>query len=319
MNSRSAVTSVCRACGQRSITSRSNAPRPKLAIPATARSISTPRQTLRPLSTTSQPQVQPVDDVSLSSTAPPSDPIPTSVPPSATTSTTTEPSPPPQRGHQDQKQKSFTATITSIHNLTAHATYTKQYWDPKFRRYYTKQEHTLVHDPFSANLESITSTPRYQELISSQSESAPQTPSPSQPNTSTHQPHAHAPRPSLLRIHDVVSITPLSPSELLLRSQRSSFFSTLELTRKLKSAGKHRQQIINEHTRSLQKRTRTNRGVRFVVREVLTPFGESLEERVRKLQQAGGKGIGGVDETTIVGGERLAWWKRREQRGALKK
>lgn len=79
--------------------------------------------------------------------------------------------------------------------------------------------------------------------------------------------------------------------------------------------------------------TRSSRGVRFEVKEVLTPFGEGFEERVAKAEaktQGGEQGmevegeavqgrqgelLGGLDGTTVAGGERMSWWKRREMRG----
>ncbi len=133
----------------------------------------------------------------------------------------------------------------------------------------------------------------------------------------------HRSRPSLLRVGDVVRLSNLTASELALRQTRKAFFDDLELDRKLKSAGKHRKQIVNDHVKSKAKRTRTNRGVRFAVREILTPFGDSLEDRVEKLRQPGtGLAAGvleGLDATTILGGENLAWWKRREGRAGTSK
>ena len=515
MSSRTVVLSICRACGQRSINSRSNAPRPVLTPRTTARSISNSPHAVRPLSTTSHAQAQPVDDITLSATAPPAESIPTSVPPSATARTT-----PPETSAAEPKeqQKLFTATITSIHNLTAHASYNKQHWDPKFQRYYTKEEHVLVHDPAdlasqasgqepslstkisydvrvdnpittttasgeavnthyislsneqagplfgeggakirnicetsgadimtaeqypgngspsrlfrirgsaaatkramhsirtsgvskidaaiqnsptselytcevtlpeevrlhlshgtqhdissqsgacifieSADLQvpsagsklqrmrkvalvgSKTSVEKAITLVTVQdkswadgsprsiaelktinlsSASAAKAPSPQSSSQSPSQPYHHH-RPSLLRVGDVVQLSHLTTSELATRQTRKAFFDELELERKTKSAGKHRKQIVNDHIKSKAKRTRTNRGIKYAVREILTPFGDSLEDRVKKLQEPGTglakSALDGLDATTTLGGEDLAWWKRREGRGSISK
>lgn len=515
MSSRSAVSSVCRACGQRTLGSRSNVSRYTFTSHPATRPIPNLRCAVRSLSTTLQAQAQPVNDITLSSTAPPAEPIPTSVPPSATTRATQPESSLPEAKAQ---QKLFTATITSIHNLTAHASYNKQHWDPRFRRYYTKEEHVLVHDPahlasqasgqepslstqisynvqvgnpitiatpsgeavsthyislsneqagalfgeggakirticetsgadinaaeqyqadgrasrlfrirgnaaaakkamhsirtsgvsrIDAAIQSSTSSDLYtceitlpeelrlhlnhgtQHDISSQSgacifiesahspvpsagsklqrmrkvslagdktavetalslmkvqdkswaggearsvaelkridlssaseEAAPSPRSSLQPQF---QPKHHH-RPSLLRVGDVVRLGHLTPSELAMRQTRRAFFDELELERKTKSAGKHRKQIVNDHVRSKARRTRTNRGMRFAVREILTPFGDSLEDRVNKLQEPGtglaSSALQGLDATTVLGGENLAWWKRREGRGSISK
>ena len=272
MKSQTAVSTICRACGQRSQTFRSNAIRPSTIQPTNTSSLSQLTLALRSLSTTSHPQAETTDTIAVSSPQPPPEPkIETEIPP-----------------------KLFTATITYIHNLTAHATYTKQHWDPKFQRYYTKAEHVLVHDPFSADLDVPSTTPST--------------------TTTTPKPHPHAPRPSLLRVSDVVHISPLTPSELSQRADRHTHFSSLLLQRKLKSAGKHRNQIIRAHNISLGRKTRTTRNVRFAVREVLTPFGEGMEERMRRVREMGK--LGGVDGQRTGG---LEWWQRREGRGALKK
>ena len=514
MSSRPAVSSVCRACGQRSLSSRSNVSRQTFTSNAAARPIPTLRCAVRSLSTTLQAQVQPVNDISLSSTTPPAEAIPTSVPPSATTRAT-QPKPEPSLPEVKAQQKLFTATITSIHNLTAHASYNKQHWDPRFSRYYTKEEHVLVHDPahlasqtsgqdpslstqisysvqvgnplttatasgeavstqyislsneqagalfgeggakirticetssadinsaehyqadgkasrlfrvrgnaaaakkamhsirtsgvsrIDAAIQSSPSSDLYtceitlpgelrlhlnhgtQHDISSQSgacifiesadlevpsagsnlqrmrkvslvgdktavetalslikvqdkswaggearsvaelkrinlSSASAEPAPSPQSSTRHPKHHH--RPALLRVGDVVRLGHLTSSELAVRQTRKTFFDELELARKTKSAGKHRKQIVNDHVRSKARRTRTNRGMKFAVREILTPFGDSLDDRVNKLQEPGtglaSSALQGLDATTVLGGEKLAWWKRREGRGIISK
>jgi hypothetical protein len=277
------------------------------------------------ISTTSHSQIQPVDNIATSLHTPPSEPIPTSVPVHIEPSPipiTNDPDSEPKKSHSKPEkakapEKLFTATITSMHNLTARATYTKQIWDPKFQKHYLTQEHVLVHDPFAAKLLKPSSSPNSNSSPSTTTDSTA-----SQPRTPSEVAHIHT-LPSLLRVNDIISYRPFTPSELLHRSSRRTFFSALELTRKLRTAGKHRQQIVNDHLKSKAKNTRTNRGVRFVVERVISAFGEGMDDRVRKVRDVSpgilGGELGVLDGSVLEGGERLAWWKRREQRGRVLK
>ena len=334
MNPRLVAASICRACGQRSISSSSRSST-FYSRPSSTTSPRSLAQRNRLLSSTSHAHAQPVNDISSTSAVPPSDPIPTSIPPLSTpTDTNTSPSA-PQTITEPQKQS--IATITSIHNLTARATFTKQHWDPKFHRYFTKSHHVLVHDPFSSGeWQAQYTTSDTPPTTATVTETPASPPSPSKsiksPKSTPSQLALSHQRPSLLRVGDVISYHPLSPSQLSHRAARKAFFNDLELVRKQRTAGKHAKQVLNDHIKAKAKRTRTNRGVRFVVGEVVSPFGEGLEERMQKLglgrgvvgrEEMGSSGgvmagaLGGVDQSVVEGGERMAWWKRREQRGGV--
>jgi hypothetical protein len=308
MNSRSALFTICRGCGRRTVLPSSSSP---FQSPLSARTKTPhpPHFRTRLLTTATKQQAQIADRIPQEAAeAPPSPPTPQS------------------NEQPDETTKIFTATITSIHNLTARATYTKQYWDAKFQKHYTKKQHVLVHSPPAAALLNSSQAAQLYKAPKPKSPSSSTTPSDSSKPVKQRTPAEIAKvhhRPSLLRVGDVVNITPFTAQQLLIRAERKEFFSQLELQRKLKDAGKHKKQVINEHEARKGKTTRTNRGIRYVVKEVVTPFGDSVEERVRKLEggvgAVAGAGLGGIDPSNRIDGDRMAWWKRREQRGELAK
>jgi hypothetical protein len=185
MSSRPVLSKACRACGQRSITKTSRPARirqPRMASPYT--SSSSIRLPYRSLSTTTHSDATP-DSL-------PASALPATASPMLDTTPTPTPLPNTESpARQKPKLKTMIARITHIHNLTARATYTSQIWDPYFRKYYTAQQHVLVHDPFPSLYLDKPALPT----------------SPNSKLTPSEVGKLFTPK-SLLRIGDVVSITP---------------------------------------------------------------------------------------------------------------
>jgi hypothetical protein len=185
MSSRPALSKACRACGQRSMTTTSRLTRirqSRISPPCT--SSSSIRLPCRSLSTTTHSDATP--DPLPASALPATEPPTLNTVPTPTALSNTE-----SPARQKSKPKTMIARITHIHNLTARATYTSQIWDPYFRKYYTAQQHVLVHDPFPSLYLDKPALPT----------------SPKSKLTPSEVGKLFTPK-SLLRIGDVVSITP---------------------------------------------------------------------------------------------------------------
>ncbi|ETN46058.1 uncharacterized protein HMPREF1541_00241 [Cyphellophora europaea CBS 101466] len=239
MRSKTTFTSICRACAQVSRPLNQSTTTTFSKRPSSTPCISQPTkpsasQNIRSFTTTRAVREH---NTSQSPTNPATTPAPTPAP------APTQSSPPQPLSAADLLSRApnpsttpgpfLTATVTSLHASTAHATRTISLPSRHLRKSFLTQTHDLVHDPYS-----------------------------------------------LLRVGDIIRYSAFTPGEA---AERDAVKTELEAKRWARLAeGKRLQGRRREGDGKPSKRVR----VRYVVRQVVTPFGVGLRERMAERAAA---------------------------------
>ncbi|RMZ75714.1 hypothetical protein DV738_g5330, partial [Chaetothyriales sp. CBS 135597] len=182
--------------------------------------------------------------------------------PSQSSSSATQPSSPSEEASSSNpfpqvpaghKTRTLVGTVSHVHTNTAYVEHNEQVWDKRLQKHFKQTAHNLVHDPTS-----------------------------------------------LLRVGDVVRYSPFTPAEKAAREKRRNDILEHEegkgvntgrgqsVTRKgfVVPEGK-RLVMVGAKLEAIPKRQRNSKGVRFVAREVVSPFGSSITQRFGTMKKAG--------------------------------
>ncbi|RMD40380.1 hypothetical protein DV735_g4746, partial [Chaetothyriales sp. CBS 134920] len=176
-----------------------------------------------------------------------------SSPPQSSSPSEEAPSNPFPKVPAGHKIRTLVGTVSHVHTNTAYVEHNEQVWDKRLQKHFKQTAHNLVHDPTS-----------------------------------------------LLRVGDVVRYSVFTPAEKAAREKRRNDILDYEeakgvntgrgqsVTRKgfVVPEGK-RLVMVGAKLEAIPKRQRNTKGVRFVAREVVSPFGSSVTQRFGTMKKAG--------------------------------
>ncbi|RMZ85797.1 hypothetical protein DV737_g388, partial [Chaetothyriales sp. CBS 132003] len=151
------------------------------------------------------------------------------------------------------KTRTMVGTVSHVHTNTAYVEHNEQIWDKRLQKHFKHTAHNLVHDPVA-----------------------------------------------LLRVGDVVRYSAFTPAERAAREKRRGDILDYEEARGVDTGrgqsvtrrgfvvpdGK-RLVMVGAKLEAIPKRQRNTKGVRYVVREVVSPFGSPITQRFDGMKKAG--------------------------------